>query len=527
MAVSAGPVVVRRISARRWVLSLVTAILGSLAVLSLSAAPANAHAVLVGSSPIDGSRLDSSPTEVSLTFDEPVRLVTDAAEVIGDDGASVGSGPARVSPDGVTVTIPLRPHLSQGGYTATWRVISADTHVVAGSITFGVGQNAHAPPTLPESGDQSFAVWSDLADGVLYVGLVLCLGVFIVCRTLWKWTLALTRTRVLIWTGLSAIWVATTAQLGIAIESSGQSWVFVVARLLAATAVGALLDRILAARRPDTSRYATVAVVVVAAALATTVAATGHASAGPAAWLAVIATTAHLLAMSIWLGGLLSLCVIVLPTLHTDNLRRWSLTATCAVCVLMLTGIFQAWRQVRPLAALWSTDYGITLCVKVSAVAAMLALAYAARRRLSPTMLRRTVPLEAALGVAVIAITSVLVTQPPARTTYGPAVTITAPIVDGGHSEIRVDSTRRGPTSIQARLIGRGGQILAPRAVTAKLSSADANIAALPVEFVPDGTDWWRSSYATLPRAGSWTAQITFVFGPTDARVTAASFRVW
>lgn len=509
-------------------MSLVTVILVAIAMLSLSSAPASAHAVLIGSSPVDGARLDSSPAKVTLTFDEPVRLVTGTATVISEDGTSVGAAPARVTSDGVTIEIPLRANLSTGSYTATWRVISADTHAVAGSITFGVGQDAHAPPPLPESMDQSLVVLSTVANGVLYTGFVLCLGVFIVCRTLWSWTLALTRTRIMIWTGWSAIWAATTAQLGIAVESSGQSWVFLVTRLVAAMAVGVLLDRSLAAARRHTkSPYTTSALVTAGGALATMVAATGHAGVGPAAWLAVIATTAHVLAMSIWLGGLLSLCVIVLPTHCTDNLRRWSVTATCCVGVLVITGAFQAWRQVRPVAALWSTGYGITLCIKLGAVLAMLVLAYVGRRRLTLTTLRRTVPLEAALGLAIVGITSVLVMQPPARTTYGPSVTISAPLVGGRHSEIRVAGTHRGTTSIEARALGPNGQVLTPHSIKATLSSTDANIAALPVEFLPDGNGTWRSSYAALPRAGVWTIQLTFDFGPADAQVSTASFRVW
>lgn len=528
--------------------ALLAAGIAALAMLGLSSAPASAHAVLVASDPVDGARLASSPPAVTLTFDEPVRLVPDAAQVIAGDGSRVNVEPARIRPDGVTIEIPLPLRLPKGSYTATWRVASADTHVVAGSISFGVDQDAHAPPTPRDQQPRSVNVAANLVRVVLYAGLVLCLGVVITAKMLWPWILSLHRTRALVRAGWTAVVVAIIGEFGLAIVRSNGGWtggltvtavtnamssrtgVLLIVRALLTTVLGVAAARIFSApsgRVGGLRDHTSIIFGLAAADLAATVAVDGHAGVGADAWLAVIATSSHLLAMSIWLGGLLCLSLIVLPSHHTDNLRRWSLAATGCVGVLILTGVYQAIRQVQPVAALWSTDYGITLCIKLSGVAAMLILAYLGRRRLQAATLRRTVPWEAALGAAVVIVTAVLVAQPPARTTYGPAVAMTAPLADGRYAEIHVDTTRHGPTSIEARVFGPNGKIAEPRSVTATLSSADANIAGLPVEFAEDHTGIWRSTYATLPRPGLWKLQLAAAFTSADAVVTTVTFRAW
>ena len=404
--------------------------------LGLSASPASAHAVLVASDPVDGARLQSAPTVVTLTFDEPIRLVPAAAQVIAGDGATVNVEPARIRSDGVTIEIPLPGHLPKGSYTATWRVVSADTHVIAGSITFGVGQDAHAPPAMPAPQARSVNVTANVVRGILYTGLVLCLGVFIASRMLWPWTLSLRRTRVLVRAGWTAIVLAIISGFTLAVVSdamSSRTGVLLIVRALLIAALAIEAERAFRASpegvKPANKTLPPVVFSAAAVGLAASIAVDGHAGVGPDAWLAVIATTAHLLAMSIWLGGLLCLCLIVLPSRHTDNLRAGG-----------------------------GDD----------------------------------------------------------RT------------LDGGlYAEIHVDTTRRGPTSIKARVFGPGGKIASPQSVTATLSSADANTAALPVEFVPDRTGTWRSTYATLPRPGLWRLQLTVTFAAADAVVTTVALRAW
>ena len=519
------------------------------AVLGLSAAPlANAHAVLVSSTPVDGARLDGAPAEVTLTFDESIRLVPGTAQVIADDGTRADTGAAHVSADGATVVIPLRADLPAGSYAATWRVISADTHVVSGSISFGVGQDAHAPPAQAVDRSRTLTLAIDTTQGVVYLGLVLCLGVTFVCATLWSWALMLGRIRALIWAGWALTTGATIAQFlfegphalgvgwaqvlsGAALSDTlhSRTGAVLVVRAVVLLLAAATIRRIIrhaTGEPPRFDRHRVTVFVASAAALAVTVAALGHAGAGDDAWLATPVTAVHLLAMAVWVGGLITLGTAVLPKRRADNLRPWSLTAFACVCLLVLTGEYQAWRQVRPVEAMWSTGYGITLTIKLVVVTAMLALAYIAQRRLSPERLRRTVPAEAALGLAVVAVTTVLVSQPPAAITYGPAVSLTAPLEDRS-AAIHLSTTRRGPTSIQVSTLDNHGRPVDAASVKGTLSSQDADIAALAVPFAPGPNKVWHTRYAVVPRAGWWTLTLTVEFSTREAIVTAAHFRVW
>jgi copper transport protein len=517
--------------------ALLTVAVSALAILVLTAAPANAHAVLVASSPEDGARLDSPPAAVTLTFDESVRLAAGAAKVISTTGERADTGTAHLSSDGTTIVIPLRPNLPRGSYTATWRVISADTHIVSGSISFGVGQDASAPAIGPADHSRPLTLVADIAGGVLDVGLVLCAGVALVSRVLWAWALGLTRIRVLITTGWTLIGLVTMAQfLLLGPQSLNEGWAAVfsaealsetlTSRTGALLIIRAVIVAALGVALQSRRRRSTAIVAACAAGVALTVVINGHAGAGEQTWLAVPITAAHVLAMTVWLGGLVVIAIAVLPARRVDNLRRWSLAAFACVSVLIISGEYQAWRQVHPVEAMWSTGYGLTLTVKLAIVTAMLAIAYVGQRRLDPKVLRRTVPAEMALGLAVVVATTALISQAPARTTYGPAVTLTAAL-DTRSARIRIDTTRRGPTSISVTALNAQGRPMTAESVSGTLSSDDAGIAALNVKFEQAHDGEWRSTYAVVPLAGSWKLHLTVAFSTSDAVATSASFRVW
>ena len=308
--------------------------------LGLCTAPsANAHATLVSSTPVDGARVEVAPAEVTLTFDEPVQLVPGTAQVISDDGDRPDSGDAHLSTDGATLVIPLRPDVEKGSYSAVWRVISADTHTVSGSISFGVGQAAHEPPPQTVDPSHVFTVTDDVVQGFVYLGVILSLGLTFVCPTLWRWA----RIRALIWAGLALIGCATFAQFLIeGPRALGVGWAEIFAgsavlealhdrtgavlmvRAVALLLMAAVTRRIIKrsnAIPAEPDRTGIAMLVTGAAAVAVSVAALGHAAAGRDSWLAIPVTALHLLAMAVWVGGLITLVLAVLPQRRTENLR--------------------------------------------------------------------------------------------------------------------------------------------------------------------------------------------------------------
>ena len=146
------------------------------AVASSATSPAWAHAVLTSSAPCDGQRLIGAPVEVRFTFDEPVNLADDATAVLTDSGDRVDGAPTLVD-GGTTVVVPLSGTLAGGAYTASYRVVSADGHVVSGAIRFGVNaapSAAAAAVAIPQP--ISLDVANDAAKGLLFLGVVCCWG---------------------------------------------------------------------------------------------------------------------------------------------------------------------------------------------------------------------------------------------------------------------------------------------------------------------------------------------------------------
>src|ERR1700749_87640 len=97
-----------------------------LAIALIWAPAALAHARLEGTVPETGSTVKKQPDEGIFKFDQPVG---------GADGGDVEHPAGR----GPWLGVGLEPNLPEGTYTATYREISADTHIVYGGLVFNLG----------------------------------------------------------------------------------------------------------------------------------------------------------------------------------------------------------------------------------------------------------------------------------------------------------------------------------------------------------------------------------------------------
>jgi methionine-rich copper-binding protein CopC len=156
---------------RRFAVFVAGALLAGLTVVGL-ATPASAHNVLVGSIPAPGAKLTTGPALIRFNFDAPVQVGNDTIVVIGPDGKHwERSSHASVLGNSVlTQVAPLGP---VGTYTATYHIISADSHPVSGSITFqltraGTGTAISAASVAGTGGGTvPFWVWIVIAVAVL------------------------------------------------------------------------------------------------------------------------------------------------------------------------------------------------------------------------------------------------------------------------------------------------------------------------------------------------------------------------
>lgn len=176
-------------------------------------------------------------------------------------------------------------------------------------------------------------------------------------------------------------------------------------------------------------------------ALAVTAPMGGHAGTHSPEALLICVDAAHVVCMSVWLGGLAMLLVAMplvsgaltsaekTPLLATV-VGRFSRVATIVVALLVATGIVQSIVLVGSIDALSETAYGRLVLAKVAALLLLLGLGAHNQRRSLPRLrrlarggespgraalvLRRAVAAEVAFVVVVLAVTSVLVaTEPP------------------------------------------------------------------------------------------------------------------
>ncbi len=147
------------------------------------AGTALAHNVLIDSDPAEGARLDVSPKEVRLSFDQPVRAEYNAVTVVGPDRTFWTDGAVRVVDN--TVTAPVQQLGPAGSYTVGFWILSNDGHPVSGKVDFtltkpGGGTPAPAPAGTSDQvePDESsgMPVWPWIVAAVVLVGLGLVLA---------------------------------------------------------------------------------------------------------------------------------------------------------------------------------------------------------------------------------------------------------------------------------------------------------------------------------------------------------------
>lgn len=519
----------------------------------LGAAPASAHAVLEQSTPAADTVLEASPDRLSLTFDESVLAAGDALHLYDDRLAPVAIG-TTTHPGGrgsvIAAAVPTRLHT--GTYTVTWRVTSADTHVVSGSFAFSVG---HRTPVrgVPsgERVDPTTSHLAAIARAIGYAGLVAGPGALMVLAWLWPAGLARRRIRRTLITGGAVLVVATAA--GVVIQGASAAGVglghaFTGADLRlgmagrygrAAAARFVLLVVIMwvaVASHRRRGRVDPLEVSVATAALAATWPYAGHEGTGNLAPVAFVADWVHVLAMATWLGGLLVVLIALSRGADADEppdgvVTAFSEWALAAVTLLVATGVFAAWRNVRAWGALTATHYGRLLLWKSGVVVAVVAAAYLSRRVVasrqrrdaSTGYLRATVSAEAAGAVAVLVVTSFLTGTAQASESYAPAFTRSAS--DGGVTvTVHVDRTGVGTAHLDVSAT-RAGRVQPISHIDGTLTETDPPVGPLSIRFRPAGTGK-EASTVTFPDQGEWTVSLDVQTSAIEEIAVTTSIRV-
>jgi methionine-rich copper-binding protein CopC len=110
-----------------------------LALASIAASPALAHAFLDHSLPPVGSSLPKAPTSVTIWFTQELEPAFSTVEVTDQSGNRVDAGDAQVDPKDASILHATLKPLPPGTYKVAWRVVSVDTHPTDGTFYFRVG----------------------------------------------------------------------------------------------------------------------------------------------------------------------------------------------------------------------------------------------------------------------------------------------------------------------------------------------------------------------------------------------------
>jgi copper transport protein len=520
-------------NSRRRLLQLAGASTLAAALVVLVAAPASAHAILLSSSPGANTSTSIRPKQISLTFSENVEISLGSLQLYDEKGDRVVIGAPQHSAASDHVIEASVPRLGDGAYVLTWRVISADSHPVHGAFTFTIGRssvNAEGLATRLEArsnGNRTVGVLFAIARALEYAGIALLIGATVFAAAIRPHGRRRSRADALVWVGWITLFVASVVALllqgpyGAAFPLSKIADTTVLRDVLK-TRFGhmtelrllfllGLLPLLLVVRKHWRPRWWWWAIATpLAIGVAATPGLAGHAATGTWVGFAVPFDTLHVIAMSVWLGGLTSLGLIVLD--RDPDARRsaehFSPVALTSVIAIIATGVFATWREVGwSMDAFRHTSFGNILLVKLAVFIVLLALAAWSRR----IVRRRPVALSAAVatasrtaaggeppddpdvrslrwsvlgelvfGITILVITAMLVNAAPARTAlsipYSTEFREPTMLID-----LLLSPAKAGPVDLHIYTLSPAGGNLYTPEITAQMSLPSKNIAPLTI----------------------------------------------
>jgi copper transport protein len=427
-----------------------------------------AHNTFVESDPSNGSQLTAAPSAWSVTFTKSVPLNSASGEVINGDGTRTPLTRISHGSSDSVIVFSLPAELT-GSITARWRLVGVDGHIISGRVSFVV-QAAVSTPTVPNSvvnqtpttlvpavpttlplQEVSSSEVTTVSEPIRvslrslnYLGIILLGGMLVAELFIARGSMTLPFGRRLMASGLALLVGSSLIQTLIFnndIKDSSDSSLsslfgifsstpgaMLATKTIASVVLAVLLFRSI--QEGVLSRSSQTQLLLIIPMFLITLAYGGHSRSQSLPWLGIPVDALHVTSMAIWIGGLITMLLVVIPNISHDKainaFQRFSSIAEKAVIVLVITGVIQMTRLHYGVSTLFTSTHGLLLLGKLIIVALMLRLAAKNRSVLvrktsasltNPLKLRaqlmRSTLIESAMGIVVIVLTATLVAISP------------------------------------------------------------------------------------------------------------------
>ena len=413
---------------------------------------AYAHPFLLDSEPVQGQSVSIGTTQITMYYSEAVEIDFSELKIYDSNGNQVDNRDTRYNNAESSLVITTSP-LEDGIYTVASKVLSkVDGHLVHAAIIFGVG-NVQIDTSLIDSQQQSETTFipESIARFPGLIGQTIVLGGVIASIAIWSTRQSRFKDQIaliensfkakfskVIGFGVIAVFASNFIILGVQtwrLETSpfdiiqttfGSTWLTRMIITIILIIIWFWLER-----KSKISIKTQLPMLVFALALIATTTMMGH-GASTEMMPPIILDYVHNLLSSIWIGGVIFLGFVVLPSITKldGNVRdkitislipRFSGMIIIALGILIITGPTLLWFLDSNVSSLTDSTYGKLIIVKIVIASIMIAFGgyyqikfvNQAKNDLKSTSvfkkLQKPLRFEACLGIVLLAVVALLV----------------------------------------------------------------------------------------------------------------------
>ena len=535
----------------------------------LPVAQAAAHAVLMGTDPKADVALDAGPSRITLTFNESVGPIF--LKVLDSSGNEVG-GAGPVGAENFDVYTDLSEPLGDGVYIVTYRVVSADTHPVGGSFVFTVGAAVATDDvqmTAPvEAQDSNFWTLPVAANRTLQFAVLLLatglalFGLLIKSPKVIQDTIRRSGSLIAFLaagTFIAAVGLGGAEMMGGSARLfDGQSWSMGFNTTLGPSLGIGLIGLIILIAgfmmgfEGRGRQILWLGIIISTSSLLVT----GHAATANPRWFMTPIVGIHVLCVAFWFGALWPLVIALTKLERRETIRIFSdftFWAISSVALIMLSGVGISLIQVDSIAALFGTDYGFKLLIKIGLVAALLGLALLNKTVFTPALergidwapfrLKRSINGEVALIIGVFVLTTTLSQATPPRAlaqqaaggavqevisvasaidtlvedaamrTGAPAIAATSgfetTIERSGYAlQLMINPAKPGQNAVMAHIMDGDGKMFEALSVTTQWSLPSAGLEPLKIDLEQTMPGMYEADIGQIVISGNWELRV-------------------